>query len=75
VLLALVERGLTREEAYAVVQRSAMRCWERGTELAEELLEEEEVRAVMTEAELAGLFDPSWYVRHVDELMERVAAL
>jgi adenylosuccinate lyase len=75
VLLALVERGLTREEAYAVVQRSAMRCWERGTELAEELLEEEEVRAVMTEAELAGLFEPSWYVRHVDELMERVAAL
>jgi len=75
VLLALVERGLTREEAYAVVQRSAMRCWERGTELAGELLEEEEVRAVMTEAELAGLFEPSWYVRHVDEVMERVAAL
>ncbi|HJZ62318.1 MAG TPA: adenylosuccinate lyase [Miltoncostaeaceae bacterium] len=75
VLLALVERGLTREEAYAVVQRSAMRCWERGTELAKELLAEDEVRAVMTEAELTALLDPGWYVRHVDEVMERVAAL
>ena len=43
VLLKLIEKGLTREEAYAMVQRNAMRCWETGEDFLEVLTHETEV--------------------------------
>jgi adenylosuccinate lyase len=75
VLLGLVEGGLTREAAYALVQRNAMRAWEEGRPLGDLLAEDPEVTAVIPPEELEALLDPSWYIRHVPELMERVAAL
>jgi adenylosuccinate lyase len=75
VLLELVERGLTREAAYALVQRNAMRAWDEGRPLGELLAADPEVAAVMSPEELQALLDPSWYTRHVPALMERVAAL
>ncbi len=75
VLLGLVERGLTREDAYALVQRNAMRCWDTGTPLRELLAADPEVTAVIDDATLAELFDPSWYLRHVGTVMDRVEAL
>lgn len=75
VLLGLVERGLTREDAYALVQRNAMRCWDTGTPLRELLAADPEVTAVIDDATLAELFDPAWYLRHVGTVMERVEAL
>ncbi|HEX2507315.1 MAG TPA: adenylosuccinate lyase [Miltoncostaeaceae bacterium] len=75
VLLGLVEGGLTREAAYALVQRNAMRAWEEGRPLGDLLAEDAEVTAVIPPEELEALLDPSWYIRHVPELMERVAAL
>jgi len=75
VLLGLVERGLTREDAYALVQRNAMRCWDTGTPLRELLAADPEVTAVIDDAALTELFDPSWYLRHVGTVMERVEAL
>ncbi len=75
VLLGLVERGLTREQAYALVQRNAMRAWDEGRRLGDLLAADAEVTAVICADDLAGLLDPSWYTRHVPEVMERVAAL
>jgi adenylosuccinate lyase len=75
VLLGLVERGLTREEAYALVQRNALRAWDEERPLGDLLREDDEVTAVLPADEIALLMDPSWYTRHVPELMERVAAL
>jgi adenylosuccinate lyase len=75
VLLGLVEGGLTREQAYALVQRNAMLAWDEGRALGELLAEDPEVTAVLAPDELAALLDPSWYTRHVPALMERVAAL
>jgi adenylosuccinate lyase len=75
VLLGLVERGLTREDAYALVQRNAMRAWDESRPLGELLAEDPEVAAAIAADELAALLDPSWYTRHVPRLMERVAAL
>ena len=75
VLLALVEGGLTREQAYALVQRSAMRAWEEDRPLADLLSEDAEVTAVIPRDELRALLDPSWYTRHVPAIMDRVAAL
>jgi adenylosuccinate lyase len=75
VLLGLVERGLTREEAYALVQRNAMRAWDEGRPLGELLAADPEVAARLGGDELGALLDPAWYTRHVPEVMERVAAL
>ncbi len=75
VLLGLVEAGLTREDAYALVQRNAMRTWETGTPLRELLGADADVTAHLDEQALDALFDPSWYLRHIDALMDRVRAL
>jgi len=75
VLLGLVERGLTREEAYAIVQRNALRAWDERRELGELLAADPEVGALLSARELEHLLDPSWYTRHVPEVMTRVAAL
>ncbi len=75
VLTALVRRGLTREQAYALVQRNAMRAWDEGRPLGELLAGDPEVVEVLPPGELAALLDPSWYTRHVPELMERVESL
>jgi adenylosuccinate lyase len=75
VLLGLVEGGLTREQAYALVQRNALRAWDEARPLGDLLAADDEVTAVIGADELAGLLDPSWYTRHVPELLERVAGL
>lgn len=75
VLLGLVEEGLTREEAYAAVQRNAMRAWDEGIALQGLLAADPEVASRIDLDRLASFFDPSYHLRHVDEVMERVAAL
>ncbi len=75
VLLGLVERGITREDAYVLVQRNAMRAWDERRHLRDLLAADADVTALMDAEAIAGLFDPAWYTRHVDELMARVEAL
>jgi adenylosuccinate lyase len=75
VLLALVESGLTREEAYAVVQRNAMKAWDEERSLADLLAADPEVSRRLDSERLGELFDPAWYARHAATVMERVEAL
>ena len=75
VLLGLVERGLTREDAYSLVQRNAMRAWDEGHHLRELLADDADVTAVIDPAALNELMDPSWYVRHAGTVMDRLKAL
>ena len=75
VLLELVERGLSREDAYAIVQQNAMRAWDEDRPLRDLLAGDERVAALVGAAELDGLFDPAWHTRHLGAVMERVAAL
>lgn len=80
VLLALVEAGLSREDAYQIVQRSAMRAWRERAPFLELLAADPEVTATLSRANLEGLFDYSYYLRHIDasfdriELQDRVAS-
>ncbi len=74
VMLALVEAGLTREEAYARVQRSAMRTWAEGTPLLDLLLQDSEVAGVIGADVLRAACDPTWYVRRAREIQARVFA-
>ncbi len=75
VLLGLVERGLSREDAYAIVQRNAMRAWDEDRPLRDLLEDDPDVAAHLGAKELDELFDPAWYTRHLGTVMERVTAL
>ena len=72
VLLALTEAGLAREQAYALVQRQAMRTWAGEGEFHDLLAADPEVAGVLGAAGLAACFDPARFLRHVDALFERV---
>ena len=75
VLLALVDTGLTREEAYALVQRNGLTAWDTGRPLRELLGEDADVSARLDAAALDAIFDPSWYTRNLEAVWERVRAL
>jgi adenylosuccinate lyase len=72
VLLALSKAGATREAAYAMVQRNAMRAWESGEELRTLLLADPDVRAVLSPAEIESCFDLGYHLRHLDAIFHRV---
>ncbi len=72
VMLALVEKGLGREDAYKIVQRNSTRTWEEDVDFTRLLAEDPDVIARLDRAELAELFDYRYYVRHVDEIFDRV---
>ena len=72
VLLALSKAGATREAAYAMVQRNAMRAWETGEEFRALLLADADVRAVLSPAEIESCFDLGYHLRHVDAIFRRV---
>jgi len=72
VMLALVERGLPREQAYAIVQDLAMRAW-KGEGRFEDLVKGDPgVAARLAPSALDGCFDPSYFVRHTAEIFQRV---
>jgi adenylosuccinate lyase len=72
VLLGLAKAGVTREAAYRLVQRNAMRAWETGESFQELLRGEPEIRAALSEPEIAACFDLGYHLRHVDEIFQRV---
>ncbi|MFN7146317.1 MAG: adenylosuccinate lyase, partial [Myxococcota bacterium] len=72
VMLALVEKGLSREEAYARVQKNAMRTWAEGIPLLDLLLADPDIGGVLGEEALRAACDPAWYIRHARAVQERV---
>jgi len=69
VLHALIEQDMSREEAYEIVQRASLACWEDGRHLRDALAEDP--ACPLSYAELAAAFDPAWYLRFVDEAYRR----
>ena len=72
VLLALTQNGVSRGDAYALVQRNAMKVWEQGKDFLTELLADSEVRAALSEEELREKFDLGYHTKHVDTIFNRV---
>ena len=72
VLLALIEKGLGRTQAYEIVQRIAMQAWEAGRDFRELLRQDPVVSSKLSGQELQGLFDYAYYTRYVDTLFERI---
>ena len=71
VLLALVEKGLSREDAYRLVQRHAMAVWNEGGDLPARLRVDAQI-ANLVKKELEEMSRPEWFVRRTDALFERV---
>lgn len=72
VLLALTQAGASREDAYAMVQRNAMKTWERGADFLAELKADADVTAKITPQDLEAMFDLGYHFKHVDTIFERV---
>lgn len=72
VLLALIDKGMNRQEAYKIVQTAAMRSWEKRTPYLEVLEAEPAVTAHLSGDQLAALFDYGFYLRHVEDSFRRL---
>ncbi len=72
VLLALIDRGLTRQQAYQLVQRNAMKAWKERADFLGLLKADREVAATLPPAEVEVLFDYQYYLRHVDRIYQRL---
>jgi len=72
VLLALIDKGLSREEAYEMVQRNAMEAWQQKKSFLSLLETDNRVTAHLTRSELESLFDYNYYLKHVDSIFERL---
>ena len=71
-LLELTARGMRREDAYRVVQGHAMEAWKSEGDFRERVLHDPELRAVLSEAEIAEVFRLERYLTHIDAIFKRV---
>jgi adenylosuccinate lyase len=72
VLLLLTKKGLSREEAYAVVQRNAMRAWEKGEDFKTLLSQDEGIKGLLTQEEWDTAFDVRAHLKHINDIFLRV---
>ena len=71
-LLLLTQKGLSREEAYAMVQRNAMKAWEKGDDFKTLLFQDEEIKRLLTREEFDATFNVRTHLKHVDDIFRRV---
>jgi len=72
ILLLLTKKGLSREYSYEVVQRNAMRSWEEGKDFKTLISQDEDIKRLLTKEEIGDCFDIKRYLRHVDDIFQRV---
>ena len=72
VMLALIDKGLSRKKAYELMQRNAMKAWKGNKNFLSLLKADPEVTATLPPAELEPLFDTQYYLRYIDEIFKRV---
>jgi adenylosuccinate lyase len=72
VLLALTQKGVSREDSYRLVQKNAMKVWDHGANFMAELKADPEVSAALSVAEIEEKFDLGYHTKHVDTIFARV---
>ena len=72
VLLALTQSGVSREDAYRLVQRNAMKVWDHDKDFLEELLNDDEITNALSVGEIQEKFDLDYHIKHVDTIFTRV---
>lgn len=71
-LLSLIRKGMTREEAYPVVQACAKEVWERSIPLRDAVRANEQVKKYLSSREIERIFDYEYHTKHVDKIFKRV---
>jgi adenylosuccinate lyase len=74
VLLRLAAKGLTRQTAYEMVQRNALKVWDTGRDFKSLLLEDQELMSNISREELEEIFNLDYHFKHVDDIFKRVFA-
>jgi len=72
VMTKLIDKGLSREQAYDTVQPRAMQAWETQRQFRDIILETPEITSVLSKEEIDDCFNPSWHLKHVDTIFERL---
>jgi adenylosuccinate lyase len=72
VMLALIDKGMSRQKAYELMQRNAVKAWERNKGFLNMLKADDEVTAVLKPEELEPLFNEQYYLRFVDDIFKRL---
>jgi adenylosuccinate lyase len=72
VMLALLDKGLDREQAYTIVQADAMKSWKEGIEFKKVILKNKEVRKYLMSQEISEIFDLGYYLKNIDYIFRRV---
>jgi len=70
--LTLIEKGTTREDAYALVQKNAMQAWEQGTDFKQLLLKDREVMSRLKPQDIEKVFRVENFLKHGDFIFNRV---
>jgi len=72
VLLELMNKGLTRQKAYDIVQRCAMETWQEGSDFKRDLLQDKEVPRYLSQKDLDKIFDLDYYLRNVNKIFRQI---
>ncbi len=72
ILTKLIDKGCSREKAYDTVQPLAMQAWEEQRSFREIVLDTPEIRDMLSMEEIEDCFDPSWHLKHVDNIFDRL---
>lgn len=75
VLLALIDKGMSREAAYDTVQPKAMQAWETGTHFKQLVEEDEVITAQLSNAEIEDCFDYTYHLKNVDQIFEKIGLI
>ena len=71
-MLALIDKGFSRQKAYELVQRNAMKVWKSRRRFLTQLKNDSEITAKVMVNELESLFDYNYYLRYADEIFKRL---
>jgi len=75
ILLELINKGMLREDAYALVQGAALRAWEEEGSFYENLLKEKKITDIINESEIKKLFDVDYHLKYVDTIIDRLKGI
>ncbi len=71
ILLALIEKGLLREDAYSLVQRNALEAWEKGKNFKDLIMNDKDIAKYLSEKEIDSLFDFDYHTKNIDYIFKR----
>jgi adenylosuccinate lyase len=72
VMLALIEKGLSRDAAYDIVQRNAMKSWKAGVQFKKLVLKDSAVKKYLSSQEIESIFNLEYYLKNVSFIFKRV---